>query len=85
MVEHIRKSMRISHESLDDEIQRNMDACKLAAKLAGVYLTEDALSEKAYELYNKWQFDYLGKGVQFEEAYRKLKDAMALSGDYPDV
>lgn len=82
MVEDIRKSMRISHTGLDDDIQRNIDACKTDMKIAGVILNEDALSEKACELYSKWQYDYLGKGVQFESAYRSLKDAMALSGDY---
>lgn len=82
MVETIKKSMRISHDNLDSDISRNIEACKLDMHMAGVILNEDSLSEKACEMYTKWQYDYLGKGTQFELAYRNLKEAMALSGDY---
>ncbi len=82
MLEQIKESMRIKHPSLDNDIRRNIEACKLDLKIAGVVIGEDALSEKACELYTKWQYDYLGKGVQFETAYQNLKNAMALSGEY---
>lgn len=81
--ESIKKSIRISHNNLDDDIQNNIDACKLELNIAGVYWKdEDMLIQKACELYVKWQYDYLGKGEQFERAFRNLKDALALSGDY---
>lgn len=82
MLERIKESIRIKHSGLDNDIQNNIDACIQDLKLAGVIAKEDALSEKACELYIKWQYDYLGKGVQFENAYQNLKIAMALSGEY---
>lgn len=83
MVNKIKKSMRISHKNIDDDIQRNIDTCKLDLRVAGVYGSDgDELITKACELYTKWQHDYQGKGEQFEKAYRNLKDALALCGDY---
>ena len=83
MVEQIKNSMRISHTVLDDDIQNNIDSCTLDLGVAGVYFAEpDNLIQKAFELYAKWQFDYMGKAEQFERAYKNLKDALALCGDY---
>lgn len=83
MLEKIKRSMRISHTALDDNIKDDIEICKLALNMAGVYANDDdKLLQKACELYCKWQYDYQGKGEQFEKAYRSLADAMALSGDY---
>lgn len=83
MIEEIRSSMRITHRYSDEEILRNIDTCKIDMRMAGVYGADsDELIRKACELYVKWQFDYEGKGERFEKAYRSLKDAMALCGDY---
>ena len=43
---------------------------------------DDVLLDKAVELYCKAQFDYLGKGEQFQQNYEKLRDAISLAGDY---
>ena len=83
MVKQIKKTMRISHNALDDDIQNNIDTCKIDLNVAGVYFAQpDNLVKKAFELYAKWQFDYMGKAEQFERAYKNLKDALALCGDY---
>lgn len=83
MVEKIKKSMRISHAAIDEEIQRNVETCKRDLEMAGVYCKEDdSLYCKACEIYNKWQLNYMGKGEQFERAYSNLKDSMGLCGDY---
>ena len=85
MVKQIKKSMRISHSALDDDIQMNIETCALDLGVAGVYFDEDEpdnLIQKAFELYTKWQFDFMGKAEQFERAYKNLKDALALCGDY---
>lgn len=75
--------MRISHNKLDDSITDDIESCKTELQMAGVYCKDtDQLLQKACELYVKWQNDYGGKGEQFEKAYNKLKDAMALCGDY---
>lgn len=83
MLNAIKQSMRISHNALNNDIIDNIEMCKLDLSMAGVYCNEDdKLLQKACELYIKWQNDYQGKGEQFEKAYRSLKDAMALCGDY---
>lgn len=83
MLETIKKAVRIAHNKLDNEIQNDINTCQLELNLAGVYFVKtDLLMQKACELYVKWQIDFMGKGAQFETAYNKLKDAMALSGDY---
>ena len=45
-------------------------------------ILNDELIHKAIELYVKAQNDYNGKGEQFEKAYQKLSDSLALCGDY---
>lgn len=83
MVEKIKKSMRISHTAINEEIERNNKTCKHDLEMAGVYCKEDdCLFCKACEIYNKWQLNYMGKGEQFERAYSNLKDSMGLCGDY---
>lgn len=83
MLNKIKKSMRISHDALNETILEDIEICKMDLSVAGVYCNDDdKLLQKACELYIKWQNNYLGKGEQFEKAYRSLKDAMALCGDY---
>lgn len=83
MIDTIKKSMRISHSALDDEIERNVDSCRRDLEVSGVYCDEeDHLFIKACEIYNKWQLDYMGKGNQFERAYQNLKESLGLCGDY---
>ena len=83
MLDKIKKTMRISHDKLDDSIRDDIEICKKELEMAGVYAKDaDQLLQKACELYVKWQNDYGGKGERYEKAYNKLKDAMALCGDY---
>ena len=79
----IKLSMRISHTALDSDIQRNVDACLLDLERVGVDKTKKSeLLTKAFELYCKWQYDYMGKGEQYQKNYEKLRDSMSLAGDY---
>lgn len=81
--ESIRKKMRISHTKMDDDINDNIKAARLDMSRVGIHdKKDDALTDKAIELYCKAQFDYLGKGDQFQKAYEKLIDSMALSEEY---
>jgi len=84
IVEDIRKSMRISHTGLDNEIQTNIDACLLDMKRVGINTGKepDALMVKACEVYCKAEFDYAGKGEQFRRTYENLRDALSLCSDY---
>ena len=86
MLDEIKLSMRISHTSLDTDIQRNIETCLLDLKRVGVDISEESnLLIKACELYCKWQYDYQGKGIQFENNYNALRDSLSMSGDYREV
>ncbi len=81
--ESIRKKMRISHNKMDDEINDNIKAARLDMSRVGIDESKDnSLTDKAIELYCKAQFDYLGKGEQFQNNYEKLRDSMVLAGEY---
>lgn len=82
-VEQMRMKMRISHSRLDQDIGSNIESARLDMGRVGVSPEkDDALTDKAVELYCKAQFDYLGKGEQFRENYERLRDAMSMSGEY---
>ena len=79
--EEIRKSMRITHTQLDSEIERNINTALRDMRRVGIDSTrEDALIEKACELYVKSQFDYQGKGDRYQKNYESLRDTISLSG-----
>ena len=83
MLDKIKKSLRISHNKLDDDIESNIQACLLDLTIAGVNAKiEDELITQAVKLYCKWQYDFFGNADRFEKAYYNLKMSLALSGDY---
>ena len=88
MFEKVKAAIRISHDSLDDEIQDVIDAAILSLNAHGVVTDgheDDALILNAVKLYAKWQFDYCGKSEQFEKAWNAAIVVLALCGDYePD-
>ena len=81
--EQVRKKMRISHSRMDDDIASNIKAARLDMSRVGIEPGADnALVDKAVELYCKAQFDYLGKGEQFQKNYEGLRDAMSMAAEY---
>ena len=86
--EKIKSSLRIRHNSLDDEIEDNIETCLHLLRGVGISSSkaclepEDKLIQKACELYCKWQLDFDGKGERFERAYEGLRDFLALGGEY---
>ncbi len=75
--------MRISHAHMDDDIQSNINAARLDMSRVGIDSEADnALTDKAVELYCKAQFDYLGKGEQFLMHYEALRNSMSMSEEY---
>ena len=90
LLKQIKDSMRIKHSALDSEIQSNIKAAVLDLKSKGVQpydlesqaLRDDALINKAIELYCKGEADYQGKGLQYTASYEKLRDSLSLCGDY---
>lgn len=85
MLTAIKKSMRITHSQLDDDIQREIDACKKDLERVGVVLLLNEarpLVTTACELWCKANYDYLGKGAEFRERYIDLRNALSLSTEY---
>ena len=83
MLEEIKLSMRIFHDKLDTDIQRNVDACLLDLERVGVDSSLDsALRTRVCELFCKWQYDYAGKGEQYQKNYEALRDALSMAEGY---
>ena len=91
LLQQIKDSMRIKHSALDSAIQDDIEAATLDLIRVGVQpysnvenktLKEDALLRKACELYSKAEEDYQGKGEKYNQSYEKLRDSLALCGDY---
>jgi len=90
MLEKIKISLRLCHNVLDSDITTNIEACMLDLKRVGVgenlanSSSTDPMIQKAAELFCKWQYDFNGKGDQYNRAYEKLRDALSLCGDYAE-
>lgn len=83
MLEQIKLALRISHNALDTEIQSTISAALLDMGRVGINTSSnDALINKCVELYCKWNYDYLGKGENWQKAYDSLRNAMSMCGDY---
>lgn len=84
LAKKIKVSMRIRHNALDKGIADNIRTALRDMGLRGISIPEeeDSLVDKACELYCKGQYDYLGKGAEFERRYEELRDSMSLCGDY---
>ncbi|MEZ3446191.1 MAG: hypothetical protein K1W30_13850 [Lachnospiraceae bacterium] len=89
MLDQIKKSQRITHDLLDDILRTDIDAGADELMRAGVEpfdgegnISERPLVRKAIELYAKGMEDFEEKGSVYMASFEKLRDAMALSGDY---
>lgn len=80
----VKKWLRISSISLDDEIEQTISACIPDLKNAGVKNTalDDPLIQQAIKLYCKAQFGYDDASSKFAKSYELLKQSLSLSGEY---
>lgn len=93
LLSDVKTSLRITHTSLDSDIQRNIDSALDDMERIGVNVelsdTADTdyspLIKKAIELYVKWQYDYANKGHEYKTNYEKLRDVLSMSEEYKDV
>lgn len=82
-LEKLRKRLRISYDTFDDEIISLMEACKKDLEQSGIYGDfSDPLYLQAVVLYEKTFFGDNEDMEKMEKAYQSLKTSMALSGDY---
>ena len=90
ITDQVRKSQRISHNALDDILLSDIEAGACELLRVGVYpyeddgksISEKPLIRKAIELYAKGIEDFEEKGSRYMADFEKLRDAMALSGEY---
>ena len=43
---------------------------------------EDSAIQKVFELYLKWQYDFMGEGERYEKAYKGMRNGLSLCGEY---
>jgi uncharacterized phage protein (predicted DNA packaging) len=85
LLDKARKSLRITHNELDDEIQDLIDACKKELVDAGIYKIDDTdpLIIRAVNLYCKSHFGFNNEEAdRFQDSYTMLKAHLSLAGDY---
>ncbi len=81
--EKLRKRLRISGDTFDEEIKDLVSACKKDLEQSGVYGDlSDPLYFQAVALYEKTYFGSNEDAEKMKEAYEALKISMSLSGDY---
>lgn len=78
-VQEIKLSLRQTSAALDREIAGAMLAARMDLESGGVDIQRDGpLVDMAITLYCKWQYDYRGKGPQYEKSYTQLKSVLAM-------
>ena len=85
MLEKIKKSLRITTDSLDEEVEDLIEAAKLDLNISGVEKIEDddKLIIRAVTLYCKAQFGYDNpEADRFQQTYDSLKTHLSMSSDY---
>jgi hypothetical protein len=85
MLEKIKKSLRITHTSLDDEIQDLIDGSLADLSLSGVktIVETDPLILRAVTIYCKANFGLENSDSEkYQTSYNSLKIHLALASDY---
>lgn len=88
MFEDVKRSLRVSHSFLDDEIGEWIEEARQDLILSGVSSVkandnEDALIKRAIKTYAKSQFHSdIAQSERFKFAYDLLKSHLTMAGDY---
>ena len=85
-LEEGRSAIRLTTTELDGEIQADMNAVPVDLKNAGMAgVPDEALLDTAVRLYLRWQFNFCGRGEEYERAYKELKNSLALAYAEPSA
>jgi uncharacterized phage protein (possible DNA packaging) len=89
MLEKIKSALRIDDDSLDEEIQDNIDAAKSDLKLSGILeskiLETDPLIIRAIKTFCKYELCTDDKEAdRYKESYENIKIHLSLSIDYTE-
>ncbi|WP_228307288.1 head-tail connector protein [Priestia sp. J2] len=85
MIEKVRKSLRISHTALDEDIQDLIDAALMELQLSGIKKLDesDPLIIRAVTVYCKAEFGFDNPDAdRFRASFESLRTHLALAGDY---
>lgn len=88
MLEKIKKSLRVTHNSLDVEIQDLIDAALADLRISGVVILDftDPLIIRAVTVYCKAQFGLENADSEkYQSSYESLKTHLSLSGEYNGI
>lgn len=83
--EFIKKSLRITTDVFDEEVNGLIEACKADLQRVGISVDEkDALIVRAVVFYCKAYFGYddTAAADKNQAAYEKLRQALALTAEY---
>ncbi|MFR2773750.1 MAG: hypothetical protein ACLTF1_12790 [Clostridium sp.] len=85
--EEMRLMLRISHSSIDPELESLKASFLIDLELCGVgrIPADDPLAKSALRMYLRWQENYNGEAERYKEAYTGLKIAMSLAEEYKAV
>ena len=81
LLEKIKNSLRIKHNAIDEDIQEQIEACKLDLNRVGIKKI-NALIIQITKLYVKWHLNYEGEADRYMKAYELMRNGMSLDGDY---
>lgn len=83
LIEELKRIIRTKSSDAELELTGLVEACRKELEFAGIYGTEiDPTYRQAIRLYCKAHYGYDADTQGFRDAYKSLRDAMALSGDY---
>lgn len=86
MLEKVKLAIRYKNEIFDKEIKLYIEACKKNLVLAGIkrekIIETDESILNAVIAYVKWQFNFQGRGIEWEKIYKDLKLSLALDSNY---
>lgn len=85
ILDEVKTALRLTSDAFDEsELLPLIESCKLDLSISGVKIIseDDALIRQAIKLYCKANFGNNEDSVKFQAAYDKLKDSLALCGDY---
>lgn len=88
LFEKIKKSLRISHDLLDDDIQDLIDAAKMKMAISGVFVIDDndPLVIEAIKTYCKGHIGLMNdEAERYQMSFQSQVEHLALTGDYNEL
>ena len=96
MIGKIKKAIRISNDSINDEIEDTIRQCYADMHRKGIKIydkdgeirdciKDDPLVLACQKNYARWQFNFENQAERYEKAYKSMSDGLSLCGDYNDV